>query len=83
MAEGIKPFGQIRSIASAAIAALLLAHGQGVGGGVMMATEVVAVTCTRCGNPMRLPAHVADLPADERLCGACTRAMVAGGGGDE
>ena len=42
-----------------------------------MATEIATVSCSRCGNPMHLPAHVADLPADERLCGACTAAMVA------
>ena len=44
-------------------------------------SQLVTVTCTKCGQPMRLPEGVAKLPCDERLCGKCTRrrlrAMVA------
>jgi len=40
--------------------------------------KLVTVTCTKCGEPMRLPEHVADLPADERLCGACVKKLLKG-----
>ena len=38
--------------------------------------ELVEVTCTKCDQPMRLPKHVAALPADERLCADCVRALL-------
>ena len=37
--------------------------------------EMIDTTCTKCGEPMRLPEHVANLPADERLCGACVKKL--------
>ena len=40
--------------------------------------EMIDTTCTQCGQPMRLPEHVADLPADARLCAGCVRALVLG-----
>jgi len=38
--------------------------------------ELIDTTCTRCGQPMRLPAHVAGLPARARLCAVCVRALL-------
>ena len=38
--------------------------------------KLVTVICTKCGQPMRLPEHVADLPADARLCAVCVRALL-------
>ena len=40
--------------------------------------ELIDTTCTRCGQPMRLPQHVADLPADARLCAVCVRLLLRG-----
>lgn len=37
---------------------------------------MIEVTCTQCGQPMHLPQHVADLPADARLCNRCLRKMI-------
>lgn len=42
-----------------------------------MAIELIDTTCTRCGAPMQLPEHVAALPCDARLCGECTRRLLA------
>ena len=41
-----------------------------------MAIELVATICTKCGEEMRLPEHVADLPADARLCAVCVCALL-------
>ena len=38
--------------------------------------KMIDTTCTKCGQPMRLPEHVADLPADARLCAGCVRALL-------
>ena len=43
-----------------------------------MTLALITVICTRCGEEMRLPQHVADLPADARLCGTCVQEMVHG-----
>ena len=40
--------------------------------------KLVEVTCTQCGQPMCLPQHVADLPADARLCAVCVCALLRG-----
>ena len=36
----------------------------------------IQTVCTKCGAEMRLPQHVADLPADARLCAVCVRALL-------
>ena len=41
-----------------------------------MAIELVTVICTKCDQPMKLPQHIADLPAHARLCAVCVRALL-------
>lgn len=36
----------------------------------------IQTTCTRCSGPMKLPEHVAALPADAKLCERCVKAAV-------
>ena len=38
--------------------------------------KLVEIPCTKCGQPMHLPQHVADLPAHARLCAVCVRALL-------
>ena len=41
-----------------------------------MTLALITTICTKCEQPMRLPQHVADLPADARLCAVCVRALL-------
>ena len=42
-----------------------------------MAIKLIDTFCSCCGDPMTLPEHVADLPADARLCEVCVRRLIA------
>ena len=41
-----------------------------------MTLTLITVICTKCGEELHLPQHVADLPADARLCAVCVRALL-------
>ena len=41
-----------------------------------MAIQLVECQCTRCGEAMRLPKHIVDLPCHARLCGVCTKRLL-------
>jgi len=41
-----------------------------------MPIKLIDAICTCCGNDMRLPEHIADLPCDGRLCGECAKRLL-------
>ena len=43
-----------------------------------MTLALITVICTKCGEELHLPQHVADLPAHARLCAVCVRALLRG-----
>ena len=43
-----------------------------------MAIKLIDAVCTKCGKPMQLPEHVAELPCDAVLCEECVKRLVEG-----